>query len=123
MKMKKENLRNALASINALVEDVKEFVKANGGIINTQNEECDTLYSYVIDWDIDEVVECKVLGVKVVDDTLLVLPAYGSVYLCGDVDIINVEDSEWYVVGSCGDSVLTAQTILSIAECIDEYID
>ena len=42
MKMKKENLRNALASINALVEDVKEFVKANGGIINTQNEECDT---------------------------------------------------------------------------------
>lgn len=121
--MKKENLRNALASINALVEDVKEFVKANGGIINTQNEECDTLYSYVVDWDIDEVVECKVLGVKVVDDTLLVLPAYGSAYLWGDVDITNVEDSEWYVIGSCGDSVLTAQTILSIAECIDEYID
>jgi hypothetical protein len=123
MKMKKENLRNALASINALVEDVKEFVKANGGIINTQNEECDTLYSYVVDWGIDEVVECKVLGVKVVDDTLLVLPAYGSAYLWGDVDITKVEDDEWYVVGSCGDSILTAQTILSIAECIDEYID
>ena len=123
MKMKKENLRNALASINALVEDVKEFVKANGGIIDTQNEKCDTLYSYVVDWGNDEVVECKVLGVKVVDDTLLVLPAYGSIYFWGDVDIAKVEDDEWYVLGECGDSILTAQTILSIAECIDEYID
>lgn len=123
MKMKKENLQNALKSINALVEDVKEFVKANGGIIDTQDEGCDTLYSYVVDWGNDEVVECKVLGVKVVDDTLLILPAYGSAYFWGNVDIANVEDSEWYVVGDCGDSILTSQTILSIAECIEEYVE
>ena len=123
MKMKKENLQNALKSINALVEDVKEFVKANGGIIDTQNEKCDTLYSYVVDWGNDEVVECKVLGVRVVDDELFILPAYGSLYFYGVEDITKVEMDEWYSVGYCGDSILTAQTILSIAECIDEYID
>lgn len=120
--MKKENLKLAVNAISAVVEDVKEFVKDNGGIINTQDEHNDTLYSYVVDWGYDEVVECKVLGVKVVDDTLLILPAYGSAYLWGDVDITNVEDSEWYVIGDCGDSILTAQTILSIAECIDQYV-
>ena len=120
--MKKENLQNVLKSINALVEDVKEFVKANGGIIDTQDKKCDTLYSYVINWVEDEIVECKVLGVKVVDDTLFILPAYGSFYFWGDVDIANVEDDEWYVIGDCGDSILTAQTILSIAECIDQYV-
>lgn len=121
--MNKIDTSIAVNAIHKLVEDVKEFVKANGGIIDTQNEKCDTLYSYVVDWTNDEVVECKVLGVKVVDDTLLVLPAYGSIYFWGEVDIANVVDDEWYVLGECGDSILTAQTILSIAECIDEYID
>jgi hypothetical protein len=121
--MKKIDTSIAVNAINKLVKDVTEFVKANGGIIDTQDKEKDTLYSYVIDWSNDEVVECKVLGVKVVDDTLLVLPAYGSIYFGGNVDIANVEDGEWYVVGECGDSILMAQTILSIAECIHEYIN
>ena len=121
--MKKIDTSIAVNAINKLVKDVTEFVKTNGGIIDTQDKEKDTLYSYVIDWGIDEVVECKVLGVKVVDDTLLVLPAYGSAYLWGDVDITKVEDDEWYALGECGDSILMAQTILSIAECIHEYIN
>ena len=121
--MKKIDTSVAVNAIDKLVKDVTEFVKANGGIIDTQDKEKDTLYSYVIDWSNDEVVECKVLGVKVVDDTLLVLPAYGSIYFWGDVDITKVVDDEWYVVGSTGDSILTAQTILSIAECIHEYIN
>lgn len=121
--MNKIDTSIAVNAINKLVKDVTEFVKANGGIIDTQDKEKDTLYSYVVDWGSDEVVECKVIGVKVVEDTLLILPAYGSIYFGDNVDIANVEDDEWYVVGSTGDSILMAQTILSIAECIHEYIN
>ena len=120
--MKKIDRTFALNAIYKLVEDVTEFVKSNGGIINTQDEEKDAIYSYVFNWDSDEIVECKVLGVKVIKDTLFILPAYDPNYVWGEVDIANVEINEWYVVGSMGDNVLTAQTILSIADSIHQYV-
>ena len=123
MKMKKENLQNALKSINALVEDVKEFVKDNGGFISTHDLTCDTMYAYVIDWNMDNVDEERVIAIRVIDDVLEIATTFfkNEVY---EVALTETDftDEDWMVVGSCGDSVLTAQTILSIAESIDQYV-
>ena len=80
--------------------------------LNTSNPECDTMYAYVIDWDIDDVYETKIFAIRVADNNLEILVPN------------NVNgDFNWYVIGSCGDSVLTVQTILSIAESIEQYIE
>jgi hypothetical protein len=34
----------------------------------------------------------------------------------------DVDENDWYVVGSSGDMVLTASTILSIADSIEQYV-
>jgi hypothetical protein len=111
-KLTKSNLNIAIDAIDNLVNDVKVFVNDNGGFLNTSNPECDTMYAYVIDWDIDDVYETKIFAIRVADNNLEILVPN------------NVNgDFNWYVIGSCGDSVLTAQTILSIAESIEQYIE
>lgn len=115
-KLTKSNLNIAIDAIDNLVKDVKVFVNDNGCFLNTSNPECDNMYAYVIDWDIDNVYETKIFAIRVTDDNLEILVPNN---VNGDFDI----DLNWYIIGSCGDSVLTAQTILSIAESIEQYIE
>jgi hypothetical protein len=110
-------------AIDTLVADVKNFVALNGGFIATTNGEFDTIYAYVIDWDYDDVSEQRVIAVRVKDNELQVIatPYKTDVYdepLTEDY----FTDDEWYYVGTCGDNVLTAQTILSIADSIEQYV-
>lgn len=123
----KKNLKVAVNAVNALVEDVKTFVKANGGFINTMNEDgsYDNIYAYVIDWDNDDVNEEYVLAVRVKDDTLEIIPTSYKLRYSYDEEITEdtFVDDDWYPVGTGGDSVLLAQTILSIAESIEQYVD
>jgi hypothetical protein len=110
-------------AIETLVADVKNFVVLNGGFIATTNGELDTIYAYVVDWDYDDVSEQRVLAVRVKDNELqvAVTPYKTDVYNEPlDEDYFN--DNEWYSVGTCGDSILTAQTILSIADSIEQYV-
>ena len=118
----KENLLKANSAINALVEDIKRVVRENGGIVDTQVEGCDRIKSYVYDdWaQCDgDYVECDVMGIKVVNDELFVLPDLGACYCFGETDIDSVEDGEWLEIHEW---LLTAQTILSIADRLDQYI-
>lgn len=121
--MKKENLKLALNTIDAIVDDVKAFVKTNGGFISTHDLTCDTMYAYVIDWDIDNVVEERVIAIRVIDEDLEIATTYhkNDVYEVALTEN-DFTDEDWMVVGTCGDSVLTAQTILSIAESIEQYV-
>lgn len=121
--MKKENLKIALNAIDAVVEDVKKFVKDNGGFISTHDLTCDIMYAYAIDWNMDNVYEVRVIAIRVIDDVLEIATTFfkNEIY---EVALTETDftDEDWMVVGSCGDSVLTAQTILSIAESIDQYV-
>lgn len=121
-----KNLKVACNAINALVEDVKTFVKANGGFIKTSNEDgaCDNIYGYVVDWNNDVVNEECVLAVRVQDDTLEIIPtSHKLCYSYGEeITEDTFVDDDWYPVGTGGDSVLLAQTILSIAESIEQYV-
>ena len=121
--MKKENLKIALNAIDVVVEDVKEFVKTNGGFISTHDLTCDTMYAYVIDWNVDNVVEERIIAVRVIENVLEIATTFYKNDIYYEVLTENdFDDEDWMVVGSCGDSVLTAQTILSIAESIDQYV-
>ena len=118
----KQTLKDAYGVINSLVVKVKDFVKENGGFIATANDELDTIYGYEVDWNTDDVNEIRILAVRVKDDVLQVA---GTFYKNDRYDQITEDyftDDEWYSVGDCGDSILTAQTILSIAESIDQYV-
>lgn len=119
----KQTLKNAYGVINLLVVKVRDFVKENGGFIATANDELDTIYGYKIDWNTDDVSEIRIIAVRVKDDTLQVA---GTIYKNDVYDEPITEDyftdDEWYDVGDGGDSILTSQTILSIAESIDQYV-
>lgn len=110
-------------AIATLVEDVKNFVALNGGFIVTTNDELDTIYGYKIDWNTDDVSEIRILAVRVKDNELQVA---GTIYKNDVYDEPLTEDyfdeDEWYSVGDGGDSILTAQTILSIADSIEQYV-
>ena len=118
----KANLQKANNAIEALVEDIKRVVRENGGIVDTQSIGCDRIKVYIYDNYAEcdgNYIECDVMGIKVVNDKLFVLPDFGSCYVFGETDVKSVEDSEWYEIHT---ELLTAQTILSIAESIDQYI-
>ena len=119
----KQTLAVASKGINTLVNKVRDFVKENGGFISTTNSQWDTMYAYIVDWNLDIVTEERIIAVRVEDDILQVA---GTIYKNDVYDEPLTEDyfdeDEWYSVGTCGDCVLTAQTILSIAESIDQYV-
>ena len=118
-----KNLKVACNAINALVEDVKTFVKANGGFIKTSNEDgaCDNIYGYVVDWDVDDVHEDIIYAIKVEGDELYVATC-GKRWITIANSADEVDENDWYIVGSNGDMVLTSPTILSIAESIEQYV-
>lgn len=116
------NLVKANKAIKLLLDEVKDFVKENGGFINTDNVdgENDQMYAYVYFWNEDEVEELKVIAIKVEDNILYIAMSTKS----ASVEVNSIEDfteDDWYSVGMSGD-VLLEQTIFSIAESIEQYV-
>jgi hypothetical protein len=119
----KETLAVASKGINTLVNKVRDFVKENGGFISTTNSQWDTMYAYIVDWNLDIVTEERIIAVRVKDDLLEIIatPYKNDVYE-EDMREEDCCEEDWYTIGACGDSVLTAQTIISMAESIDQYV-
>ena len=119
----KQTLADVSKGINILVNKVRDFVKENGGFISTTNSQWDTMYAYIVDWDLDIVTEERIIAVRVKDDLLQIIgtPYKNDVYE-EDMREEDCCEEDWYTIGTCGDSVLTAQTIISMAESIDQYV-
>lgn len=115
----KDNLKNAANAINALVDEIKQIVMDNDGIIDTQKKGCDRINTYIIE-DHGEIYVCNVMAIKVKENHLFILADYGGDYTFGETDIENTEDYEWFEVNH--KEMLIEQTILSIAESIEQYI-
>jgi hypothetical protein len=121
--MEKKNLQNAYRAINYLVEDVKKFANDNGGFISTHDLGNDTMYAYVFTFDFEIVTEQRILAICVKDDVLYILPTpYTRDEYTKPITANDFNEDDWYIVGSCGDYVLNAQTIISIAESIEQYV-
>lgn len=111
----KNNLKNA---VNSLLGEIKQLVIDNGGIIDTQKKGCNRINTYIIEGH-GEIYECHVMGIKVKENKLFILADYGNGYTFGETDIKNTVDEEWFEVNK---GILIEQTILSIAESIEQYI-
>jgi hypothetical protein len=81
------------------------------------------MYAYIVDWDLDIVTEERIIAVRVKDNLLQIIatPYNNDVYE-EDMREEDCYEEDWYTIGTYGDSVLTAQTILSMAESIDQYV-
>ena len=117
-----ENLNKTYEMMDSLLKEVKEFVKGKGGFINTTNlnKENDQIYAYIYCGEYYSVDEVKVIAIKVENNLLHIATCVQLL----NVEINGIEDfaeDDWYVVDKCSWDVLFSQTILSIAESIEQY--
>ena len=99
---------------NETIKLLIEYVNANGGEIDTSNEDKnkDNIYAFIFDEGEDRYKDYKVDKVKVDDGTLLVHVEW---------DYYNDEDENWYSVE--GGMVIISPTLYNLCECLPEYID
>lgn len=112
---------NALRDLN---DKVISFVKENGGFINTQNNDGgkDNIYGYVINWGNDDVDEYRVIAVRVVNDVLEIAISPNSINYTEGMTEDDFTEEDWCVCTCDSSEVLFAQTILSIAESLEQYV-
>lgn len=107
-------------AMEKLYAKVVKYVQARGEYIDTQNakRECDPIYAYKINDD-DTVEEYNVFGVRVIDGELQIAleHRYNNQYW----DAYEFEQRDWECAAPNSDSILYAQTLLSIADSIEEY--
>lgn len=122
MKNIKATEKEVCALLERLKEDIKSYVIKRGGFINTQaSSSTDPIYAYRIDYDFDEVEEYVVAGVRVKDNCLeLAMHPKNCGYTYG-IEEKDILDDDWYACGTNGDCILAAQTLLSIANSIEQY--
>lgn len=120
-----EKLSVACGYLEDVGKDVVAFVKKHNGFIDTQNfnGECDNIYAYVINWVTDEVEEKGVYAIRVNDADELELAVFDkNIRFNALLNENDFEDIEWCVCDMSGDSVLFSQTIISIADSIEQYV-
>lgn len=102
-----------------------EIVKANGGLIRTDDADCkDTIFGYVYDDILEKVIEQKVLAVAVFEDNDLGV-LMGDTYEMFDDDETDeqiLEYDNWHIIQGFGDVVINA-TLYNICENLWEYLD
>ena len=102
-----------------------EIVKANGGLIRTDDADCkDTIFGYVYDDILEKVIEQKVLAVAVFEDNDLGV-LMGNTYEMFDDDETDeqiLEYDNWHIIQGIGDVVINA-TLYNICENLWDYLD
>ena len=102
-----------------------EIVKANGGLIRTDDADCkDTIFGYVYDDILEKSIEQKVLAVAVFEDNDLGV-LMGDTYEMFDDDETDeqiLEYDNWHIIQGFGDVVINA-TLYNICENLWEYLD
>lgn len=106
---------------------VREIVKNAGGLIHTQNEENDTMYSVeYLSIDYSELIMREICGIRVVDDDLQIMtenhPSSRVRVIMTKEDLKNPEfEDEWMSLMS-SENVMYVQTLINIAEFLPQYV-
>ena len=127
-------LRDLVKEVNNLNSKmhaaIVEVLKANGGIIRTDNNErmiegkptCDNIYTISMDGDDEPNTEKRVLAVALIgEEQVAVLPAYAddeTIKGCSNEELLNLDTWEWVF----GGYTLQNATLTSICEGIEEYV-
>ena len=111
-------MESILKQLNQNLKDLEkaiiQFVKDNGGFINTQNWEYtnDTIYAYQYDMD-SNIIEEYIIGIRIDEDDYLEI-AFGE-YTYDDPDEV-----DWEYIHS--GYFYTTPTLISIAESLEQYV-
>lgn len=99
------------------------IVQANGGLIRTDNNERrGTIYAFVMDSCMGDVIEKEVLAVSVFDNNLSVLVQWGDLYDLNELtDKEVLELDNWYTV--TGGYVTANATLYNLCDCILDYVE
>ena len=119
-------LTENVLKLNVQMEkQIIEIVKANGGLIRTDDADCkDTIFGYVYDDILEKVIEQKVLAVAVFEDNDLGV-LMGDTYEMFDDDETDeqiLEYDNWHIIEGIGKVVINA-TLYNICENLWEYLD
>lgn len=114
--------------LRCLLEDIIKAVENKGGFINTQNNEnsFDTMYAYILYylWSApNDIEEVKIIAMRVKDGHLELATCALNTSVTEILTEEDFSDDDWYTCGLPGDQIFFAQTILSIAESIDQYLN
>ena len=122
-----DHLRTILSTtIEAARIAIYDIVKANGGFIFI-DEDGDTIYGYALNGD-DFLEEYIVKGLRTTDDgdveVYLVPILRGTKVVYTAEDVKNDTDADnWYTIGGSDGALYSWDTIISILESIEEYVD
>lgn len=113
--------------LRCLLEDIIKVVENKGGFINTQNNEdsFDTMHAYISYylWSAPyEIEEVKIIAMRVKGGHLELATCALNTSVTEILTEEDFSDNDWYTCGLPGDQIFFAQTILSIAESIDQYL-
>ena len=112
--------------LKCLLKDIIKAVENKGGFINTQNNEdsFDTMYAYTyyLLSTPNDIEEVKIIAMRVKDNHLELATCAVNTSVTETLTEEDFSDDDWYTCGLPGDQIFFAQTVLSIAESIDQYL-
>lgn len=119
-----QKFREIMKKIDSLnkeaIEVITEFVNQHGGCIRTDDNECDTIYGYILNDYTERIEEVYILAVFVQDNELYIHISYGENFL-EDEYVPNINNGHVYSFE--GDCILFNATLCNICEFIEEYVE
>ena len=113
--------------LQCLLKDIIKAIENKGGFINTQNNEdsFDNMYAYIIPfWTEPNIVEeVNIIAIRTRNDHLELATCASNLTINAVLTEEDFDEDDWYACGTPGDEIFFAQTILSIAESIDQYLN
>lgn len=122
--LREDALQEISNSTQALHETIIKIVENHDGLIHTQDKSCDTIYSIEYRYDA-KIVESTVMGIRVKDHDLQIFTEnnFNSCRIVvSEDDLKNPEFEDNWVSLKDSCQVIYVQTLLNIAEFIEQYI-
>lgn len=124
--LREDALQEISNSTQALHETIIKIVENHDGLIHTQDQSCDTIYSIeYLSIDDAEIVERTVMGIRVKDHDLQIFTESNfrsCRIIVSEDDLKNPEFEDNWVSLKDSSQVIYVQTLLNIAESIEQYI-
>lgn len=124
--LREDAIQEISNSTQTLHETIIKIVENHDGLIHTQDQSCDTIYSIeYLSVDDAEIVERTVMGIRVKDHDLQIFTENNSRscrIIVSEDDLNNPEFEDNWVSLKDSCQVIYVQTLFNIAEFIKQYI-
>lgn len=124
--LREDAIQEVSNNTQTLHETIIKIVENHDGLIHTQDQSCDTIYSIeYLSIDDAEIIERTVMGIRVKDHDLQIFTENNSRscrIIVSEDDLKNPEFEDNWVSLKDSCQVIYIQTLFNIAEFIEQYI-